>query len=118
MSAIVLKMSKEDFQARITPSQLRGIEEDVKQRYNEEVSLVHLFPVLYQGWECDDTAFLIQTSSGRLLAYGTNHGGIQALNAKDLKEKAGEYRLALKLTNRAIRALEREKSDGRKKRRR
>lgn len=111
MSVIVTKMSKDTFDASMDRRVLDRLEQAVFEDHNEHISIVYLFPVMYQGWECDDVAFLVQTKSGKLAAYGTDHGSIEQLDVADMKARVEKYRVALKLTNRAIRALERQENE-------
>jgi hypothetical protein len=54
-------------------------------------------PVLWSGWECDGTAWVVE-KDGKPMLVTSNHGGQQLGNVELLKSKLQEYEDAIKAT--------------------
>lgn len=60
----------------------------------------------YSGWECDETAYVVENEKGERYCVGTNHGGRYTMPVSELKEFIAEYKDAIKQTEVAINMLE------------
>lgn len=70
---------------------------------NDEYEIVHSFPVLHQGWECDQEGHIIKrVETGKLFLALSSHGAFYLAKNKELEEKIEEYRNALKLSKQAL----------------
>ncbi len=63
--------------------------------------LVFHFPVLYEGWECDSDAYVIEAKEHKYLLM-TNHGSFYVSSTKELKERIKEYERVINETRKAI----------------
>jgi hypothetical protein len=105
MSTVVTKLSDDEFSGNADARIIEAIRATVQGSYRERVATIKTFPVLYQGWEMDDVAYLVETESGKRLAFGTNHGGLERLEEEDLLRNIKRYNVAAKLTRKALAAL-------------
>ncbi len=67
-------------------------------------AVVETTPVLFSGWECDGTAWVIDKAGQRVLVT-TNHGSKVEGNVEFLQSKLAEYREAIESTLRALAAV-------------
>lgn len=63
-----------------------------------KLTLVELFPVLYSGWDLDDTWCLCQRGNGEKVVVATSHGDPYIAERGALERKCEEYRSVLKQT--------------------
>ena len=71
----------------------------------DENKVIYEFKVYYSGWECDDTAWVMQCPDGRTFLKMTNHGREVIRDSIFLKKKINEYKEAIKNTEYAIKFL-------------
>jgi hypothetical protein len=68
-----------------------GLKDFVKKKFDtEQFEMRGEFPVLWKGWECDETAAVIAVE-GTVYVVGSNHGALCLLGKAFLLEKAREY---------------------------
>lgn len=79
--------------------ELKEIEENAKPVKVDGIEYKRLktIAVLHSGWECDEKAFLVETSEGNRLVM-TNHGCAYFAKPEELHSKIEEYQQALKDT--------------------
>ena len=63
------------------------------------------FPVLWAGWDCDSTAWVMQRPSGSKYLRMTNHGGHYEAPISQLEKKIKEYSLVIAQTEKAIKLI-------------
>lgn len=102
MGVMVKKLSKARFMDETGAHTLDTITTMVLETHNEAVKSVRTFPVLYQGWECDSVAFVVQTYAGNRYLMGTNHGRAHFLSRKEARAWIALYRTAIRLTTQAL----------------
>ena len=73
-------------------------------KMKEDIVLLE-FVVLWEGWECDSKAWVMECSDGSRYLRMTNHGGIYAADIKDIEYKVSEYENVLSETRKAIELL-------------
>jgi hypothetical protein len=73
-----------------------------------DFKVISWVPVLYQGWELDDWAVLIETSDKRKILLHTNHGSlIHVVNPRNLlSERIAFYQEAIDKSAAALSVLE------------
>lgn len=64
------------------------------------------FPVLWRGWECDGTAWVMERPDGTRYLRITNHGDDREGTRQFLERKLAEYETVTKLTQQAMDLLE------------
>lgn len=78
--------------------------EDLKIEYSDgkrfpisrEISRIILtFPVLYSGWECDETAWVVGKADGTSALIMTSHGAPYVADSLQLATRVHEYKKAL-----------------------
>ena len=67
--------------------------------------IIYSFPVLWEGWECDPEAWIIERLDGTRYLKMTNHGGGYIAEASELHERIKEYASVIEKTEKAIRLL-------------
>jgi hypothetical protein len=73
-----------------------------KNSINPTDKIIHTFPVLYQGWECDATGWVMERRDGSRYIKMTNHGGEYVADVIRLENKISEYNNAILATKKAI----------------
>ena len=63
------------------------------------------FPILYEGWECDYTAWVMERADGSRYLKMTNHGFDCVGDVSLLEKKLAEYERAIEKTKDAIALL-------------
>lgn len=63
------------------------------------------FPVLWEGWECDSKAWIMERPDGTRYLKMTNHGGAYEAKAEELHERIAEYENVLKRSRDALALL-------------
>lgn len=71
---------------------------------NNIYNVIHEFPVLYSGWECDYEAWIIDYE-GKPRLVTTDHGGFDFDETDLLTDKIEEYKRAIAETQRALETL-------------
>ena len=72
-----------------------------------DYEIVHTFPVMWSGWECDDVGYVVkETETNELKIALSSHGGFYIAKVKELFEKIHEYINAIKETEKAIEMME------------
>ena len=74
----------------------------------EEYEIIKSFTVLYEGWELDNKAWVVNVKGENKLVM-TNHGRLYFAEAVELKEKIKEYKQIWKDTKEALDLLNKEK---------
>ncbi len=78
----------------------------------KEVKVLFEFPVLYQGWECDNIGYLVLDGNKKRIVM-SSHGCNFFPKNKVIEEKMKEYRNAIRLTKIALKQSY-EKTEGKK----
>ena len=63
------------------------------------------FPVLWRGWECDSTAWIMEREDGTRYLRITNHGDPREAHPDFLVRKLLEYESAVRETKKALALL-------------
>lgn len=63
----------------------------IKDKYYE---ILHEFPVLHNGWECDDKGYLVILNHNITGLVMTNHGSPYFVEKEEVMEKLAEYQEA------------------------
>lgn len=63
------------------------------------------FPILWEGWECDSKAWVMERTDGTRYLKMTSHGGEYTAQAEELDERLKEYRVVIEKTEEALRLL-------------
>lgn len=63
------------------------------------------FPVLWEGWECDSTAWVMERLDGTRYLCMTNHGGKYEAKIDELHDRIAEYETVLAKTREALALL-------------
>ena len=63
------------------------------------------FPVLWRGWECDSTAWIMEREDGTRYLRITSHGGPREARTDFLHHKIEEYEGAVVETKKALALL-------------
>lgn len=63
------------------------------------------FPVLWEGWECDSKAWVMERQDGTRYLKMTSHGGAYEAKTEQLHERIAEYENVLKQTSAALALL-------------
>lgn len=72
----------------------------------EIAEVLHTFPVLFKGWECDgDAAIVRMKDDGSVRLLMTNHGRSYLASPTELMDKIKEYQMAIQDTNKALSLL-------------
>ena len=68
-------------------------------------------PIYWQGWELDETAYVVTTSKNERLLINSNHGSlyVDPKGLEFLKEKIKEYQNTSSTTQKAIDLLKKDK---------
>lgn len=64
--------------------------------------IVFRFPVLWEGWACDSTGWIIEREDGSRYLRLTNHGSPYEANPEELLERIAEYEKVINLTRKAL----------------
>lgn len=73
---------------------------------SEETDKVLLkFSVLWEGWECDSTAWVMERQDGTRYLKMTNHGGEYEAKTDELHARMAEYERVLTETRKALEML-------------
>jgi len=67
----------------------------------KEYEVIHEFPVMHEGWECDHCGFVVNKNEKPALVL-SDHGSFYFAKNKELEEKIAEYREAMKLSKQAL----------------
>lgn len=70
------------------------------------VKVIYTFDVMYSGWECDDTAWVVEAPDGSRGLIMTNHGSSYEATGDTLRAKIAEYQKAIQNTEEALRLLD------------
>ena len=65
------------------------------------------FTVLWEAWECDSKAWVMERQNGTRYLLMTNHGGSYEAKLESLHERITEYENVLKQTRDALKLLTR-----------
>lgn len=68
------------------------------------------FPVLWEGWDCDSTAWVMERPDGTRYLKMTNHGGEYEADPEELTERIAEYEKVLMKSREALALLAPNKS--------
>ena len=63
------------------------------------------FPVLWEGWECDSTAWVMERPDGTRYLIMTNHGSAYEANTDELHERISMYEAVLEQSREALAML-------------
>ena len=63
------------------------------------------FPVLWEGWECDSTAWVMERADGTRYLKMTNHGSEYEAEPEELTDLIAEYEKVLTKTREALALL-------------
>lgn len=63
------------------------------------------FPVLWEGWDCDSRAWVMERPDGTRYLRMTNHGSPYESSPKALNSRIDEYERVLRLTRNATQLL-------------
>lgn len=63
------------------------------------------FPVLWEGWECDSTAWVMERADGTRYLKMTSHGVGYEANPEELTERIAEYEKVLMKSREALAQL-------------
>lgn len=63
------------------------------------------FPVLWEGWDCDSKAWVMERPDGTRYLRMTNHGNQYESNPRELHDRIAEYERTLRLTRNALQLL-------------
>lgn len=72
---------------------------------DETDKIIFTFPVLYEGWECDSEAWVMEKSDGTRYLKMTSHGGEYIGDLSELEERCAEYTRVLNETQKAMNML-------------
>lgn len=70
--------------------------------HNEKGTAIYSFVVLHEGWEMDNTAWVMQGPSGERWIETTNHGGRCVASLAEFVEKLKEYQGAVETTKKEL----------------
>jgi len=71
---------------------------------SKEYKIVKKFPVLYEGWDSDNTGYIAKRD-GKAYLIMSSHGRFFVAKQKELEGKVEEYKIALKESKEALRML-------------
>lgn len=84
----------------------RKSKKDVLQVKSEQTEILAEFPVLWDGWEMDNTGWVVRRqSSGKTALVLTNHGTPYFAERKEIQGKLDQYREVVDKTERALALL-------------
>lgn len=63
------------------------------------------FPVLWEGWECDSTAWVMEREDGTRYLKMTSHGGAYEAKLDELNERISMYEVVLEQSRTALALL-------------
>lgn len=63
------------------------------------------FPVLWEGWDCDSKAWVMERPDGTRYLRMTNHGSPYESSPEALHNRIAEYERTLRLTRNALQLL-------------
>lgn len=95
------------FMEKITEQRNFLLKQEEKERnktitYQGKVyNVVHYFEVLYSGWDCDGTAWVIDMDGTKKLIM-TNHGGMYEAQLSELQELLKYYAQTMQETQKAV----------------
>lgn len=69
------------------------------------------FPVLWEGWDCDSKAWVMERADGTRYLRMTNHGSPYESSPKALNSRIDEYERVLRLTRNATQLLKHNAND-------
>ena len=70
----------------------------------EEI-IVFEFPILWEGWACDSTGWIVQRADGSRYIRMTNHGSVYEAKPDEILERIDKYKSVLNLTYKALALL-------------
>ena len=69
---------------------------------NKTDKIILEFPVLWEGWECDSTGWVMERADGTRYLRMTSHGGKYEGELDELHERISEYERVLAETRKAL----------------
>ena len=70
------------------------------------LTLIKSFPVLWEGWECDDKWYLCKDQSGKNVLVITHHNDPRIGGVYELEDKLENYRYVIEKTEEILKELE------------
>lgn len=64
--------------------------------------MIFEFPVLWEGWECDSTAWVMEEADGTRWLKMTNHGGQLRCEPAAIHERIAEYERVIAESRKAL----------------
>jgi hypothetical protein len=72
---------------------------------NQKDKVILEFPVLWEAWECDSTAWVMERADGTRYLKMTSHGGEYEANPDELNERIDTYLKVLEKSREALALL-------------
>lgn len=63
---------------------------------------IYTFTVLYEGWEMDNEAWVVEDQAGNRWIETTSHGSKYVATVEEFRQKAKEYKTVLDQTEKAL----------------
>jgi TPP-dependent 2-oxoacid decarboxylase len=70
--------------------------------YNTITKVLHTATILYNGWELDNYAWIVEWADGSIGALDTNHGGIYEWSKQEALEKLAETEASAESIRKAL----------------
>jgi hypothetical protein len=70
------------------------------------LTLIKSFPVLWEGWECDDKWYLTQNTNGDKILVASDHGLPRIGSPEELEERIEYYKEITKESEEILKELE------------